>query len=223
MPGKKAGCAKAVSKEKEGGRGAATRDMIMAAAREVFSRQPYHAASLRGIAARGGFYHGLIRYHFPSKAAIFEAVAEKDCSDLLAANRSWLTEAAELEPEDALSSYLDRFIEYYRAHPQIFRIIVLNLSQEEAESVPGYRHLLHLLSASRADFTRIYAGLFDEGSLTFFLESFNMLIIHYLGTGRAEARMLGFDPDGEDYLAWVKSAMTFVFLPVLEKGAAALG
>lgn len=222
MPGTSKGQPKAAVKEKENGRGAATRDIILAAAREAFSREPYHAASLRTIAARGRFYHGLIRYHFPSKAAIFEAVVEKDCADLLAANRAWLTEAAEMGPREALSSYLDRFIDYFREHPQIFRIIVKNLSQEEAESIPGHHHLLHLLSASRADFTRIFAGFFDEASLTFFLESFNTLLIHYLGTGRAEARMLGFAPDGEEYLAWVKSAITFVFLPVLEKGAAAL-
>lgn len=74
------------SREKPNGRGTATREMILAAARQTFSRHPYHAASIRMIADQGGFYHGLIRYHFPSKAAIFEAVVEELCRDLLAKN-----------------------------------------------------------------------------------------------------------------------------------------
>ncbi|MEW5734163.1 MAG: TetR/AcrR family transcriptional regulator, partial [Thermodesulfobacteriota bacterium] len=166
--------------EKADGRGAATREMILAAAREVFSRHPYHAASIRMIAAQGSFYHGLIRYHFPSKAAIFEAVVEEICSELLKQNREWLMEAAGLSPDQALSLYLDRFIAYHRSRPETFRIVVKNLSQEDGEEIPGYHHLRDLLSGSRADFTRLFAGLFTESSLTCFLESFNTLIIHYL-------------------------------------------
>ena len=57
-------------------RGDETRQKILAAARKVFAAHPYNAASIRMIAAKGDFYHGLIRYHFPNKADIFEAVVE---------------------------------------------------------------------------------------------------------------------------------------------------
>ena len=59
-----------------------TRKMILAAARQIFAAHPYNAASIRMIAAQGDFYHGLIRYHFPSKAGIFEAVVEDACQSL---------------------------------------------------------------------------------------------------------------------------------------------
>lgn len=58
---------------------------------------------------------------------------------------------------------------------------------------------------------------FDKDSLTRFLESLNALIIHYLGSCHAEARLLGLEPDSLAYLKWVKETMMFIFLPVLEK------
>ncbi len=197
--------------------GAATRDLILKAARVVFSRSPYNAASIRMIAAEGDFYHSLIRHHFPSKASIFEAVSKEGCQDLIEANRTWLKEVEGLAPEKGLSLYLDRFIAYYRNHSEIFRIIVQNLSQEDAQSIPGYDHLTQLLSGTRADAENTNALPFDKDSSVRFLESFNALLIHYLGSGPAEARLLGFEPDSPAYLKWVKDTVMVVFLPGLEK------
>ena len=200
-----------------GEKAAPTRDIILEAATKVFSGHPYHAASIRMIAAQGGFYHGLIRYHFPSKAGIFGTVVESACRKLKEANRLWLSEVAALGPRDGLALYLDRFLEHYRAHPEIFRIVIQNLSQKDQEGVPGYHHLLDLLSGSQADFREIFTGLFDGDSAARVLESFNALIIHYLGAADAEAWLLGMEPESPGYLEWVKETMLFVFLPVLEK------
>jgi hypothetical protein len=38
-----------------------------------------------------------------------------------------------------------------------------------------------------------------------------------LSGSRAEARLLGLEPDSPAYLKWVKDTMLFIFLPVLEK------
>ncbi len=58
-------------------RGKETRRMILDAATKVFAMHPYNAASIRMIAAQGEFYHGLIRYHFPNKAEIFDFCSSK--------------------------------------------------------------------------------------------------------------------------------------------------
>jgi AcrR family transcriptional regulator len=169
------------------------------------------------IAKQGGFYHGLIRYHFSSKAAIFEALTEKSSQDLQAANKRWLRETARLGPRAGLSLYLDRFIAHYENDPEFFRTVVQNISQEDPLSIPGYHHLAELLSRSRADAEATNILPFDKDSAKRFLESFNTLIIHYLGSSSAEARLLGLEPDSPAYLKWVKDTMMFVFLPVLEK------
>ena len=52
-----------------------SRRKILAAARTVFARYPYGAASVRKIEKAGGFNYALIRYYFGSKKGLFEAVA----------------------------------------------------------------------------------------------------------------------------------------------------
>jgi AcrR family transcriptional regulator len=206
-----------MGKKKSGKKGEATRQTILNAARAVFSRRPYHAASIRMIAEQGGFYHGLIRYHFSSKAAIFEALAEKACHDFRAANKTWLRETRGLGPREGLALYLDRFIAHYENQPEVFCTLVQNISQEDPLGVPGYGHLAELLSGSRADAEETNILPFDKDSATRFLEKFNALIIHYLGSASAEVRLLGLEPDSPAYLKWLKGTMMFGLLPVLEK------
>jgi AcrR family transcriptional regulator len=198
-------------------KGEATREMVLNAARTVFSRQPYHAASIRMIARQGGFYHGLIRYHFSSKAAIFEVLTKKSSQELRAANKTWIQETAGLDAREGLSLYLDRFIAHYEDHPEVFRTMVQNIPQDDPANIPGYRHLTELLAGTRADAEETGILPFDQDSTTRFLESFNAMIIHYLGSASAEARLLGLKPESPAYLKWVKDTMMFIFLPVLEK------
>ncbi|MEW6079560.1 MAG: TetR/AcrR family transcriptional regulator [Thermodesulfobacteriota bacterium] len=200
-------------------RGAETRGMILAAARQVFAAHSYNAASVRMIAARGDFYHGLIRYHFPSKAGIFEAVVEDACRSLYEANKQWLLEIATFSPEKALSTYLDRFIEFFRKQPDVFRIIIRNFTHDDPANLPGFRHLATMLADTRRDFEATFPGLFVKGDVGRFLSSLNALILHYLGAGSIESLMVGFRGPGKAYLEWVKETLFFIFLPVLEAAA----
>ena len=193
-----------------------TRQMILAAARQVFATHPYNAASIRMIAAQGDFYHGLIRYHFPNKAGIFEAVVEEACRSLCQANKEWLLEISTFLPDKALSTYLDRFIEYFQQQPAVLRIIVNNLSHDDPATLPGYHHLTRFLADTRRDFETIFPDLFAAGDVSRFLSSLNALILHFLGAGSMEAEIMGFPSQSRDYLQWVKQTLFFIFLPVLE-------
>lgn len=213
---------KTVKKEKSGNgssvnRGNATRQMILEAARQVFATHPYNAASIRMIAARGDFYHGLIRYHFPNKARIFEAVAEEACCSLYSANKEWLLEISAFSPEKSLSVYLDRFIDFFREQPDVFRMIIKNSSHDDLAALPGFRHLKALLADTRRDFEKTFPGLFSRGDVSRFLSSLNALILHFLGAGTMESEIVGFPAPNDAYLKWVKETLFFIFLPVLEK------
>jgi len=199
-----------------GRRGNQTRGLILAAARSVFAAHPYNAASIRMIAAQGDFYHGLIRYHFPNKATIFEAVVEEACRTLYQDNKQWLTEISEFPPYNALSTYLDRLIEFTQTHPEVFRIIVNNLSHDDPLTLPGYQHLVSLLVDTQADFIRTFPGLFSDNDAGRFLTCLNALSINFLGAGFMEATTMGFSVRDEAYLQWVKETLLFIFLPVLE-------
>ncbi|MDI6741764.1 MAG: TetR/AcrR family transcriptional regulator [Smithella sp.] len=203
--------------EKKSPYGAATREMVLAAACAVFSRCPYEAASIRMIAAEGGFYHSLIRHHFPSKASIFESISKKVCEDFREANKSWLKELTDLGLRAGTSLYLDRFIAYYQNHPEIFRIIAQNTPREDAQSIPGYDNLANFMASIQDDVEKANILLFDSQTLVRYLESLYALFHYYLSSGTAVAGRLGLEPDSPEYLKWVKETMMFMFLSVLKQ------
>ncbi|MCL1900759.1 MAG: TetR/AcrR family transcriptional regulator [Promicromonosporaceae bacterium] len=55
-------------------RGSSRRAKIIAAATDTFAEMGFHGASLRDIAARAGLSHPGLLHHFPTKAALLEAV-----------------------------------------------------------------------------------------------------------------------------------------------------
>lgn len=69
-----------------------TRQAILDAAIQVFAPRPYTAASIRRIASQGGVPHALIRYYFPTKADLFDAVAQNICAELCQASEQALLE-----------------------------------------------------------------------------------------------------------------------------------
>src|SRR4051794_10743987 len=58
-------------------RGRATREEILDAAMQLFGEVGYRTASLREVAARVGISHPGLLHHFPSKAALLEAVLSR--------------------------------------------------------------------------------------------------------------------------------------------------
>jgi len=191
--------------------------MVLAAACTVFCRCPYEAASIRTIAAEGGFYHSLIRHHFPNKASIFRAVIKKVCEDFREANKSWLKELAGLSLPEGTSLYFDRFIAHYQIHPEIFRLIAQNTPREESQSIPGYDELANCMANIGEDVEKANILIFDRQTLVRYLESLYGLFNYYLGSGAAVARRLGYEPDSAEYLKWVKETMMFVFLSILRQ------
>jgi AcrR family transcriptional regulator len=203
--------------------GSATREKILDAACTVFSRCPYEGASIRMIAAEGGFYHSLIRHHFPSKASIFEVISKEGCEDLREANKSWLKELVGLGLRAGISLYLDRFIAYYQSHPETFRIIAQNMPRRDAQSIPGFDHLVSLLAGILEDVEKSNILPLNKETLVRYLESLYGLFNYYLGCSATQARLLGLEQDSAEYLKWVKDTMMFIFLAVvkqsLSKGA----
>ncbi|MEU6218122.1 helix-turn-helix domain-containing protein [Streptomyces sp. NPDC047022] len=82
-------------------------DALIAAAREIFSEHGAEA-SLEDIARRAGVGIGTLYRNFPTRRHLFESVYAGEVNDLCRVAE----EAAELEPWEALSSWLRRFVDY---------------------------------------------------------------------------------------------------------------
>lgn len=85
-----------------------TRRALLAAARRVFARRGYREASLDDIAERARLTKGALYHHFPSKAALFEAVYVELESELAVGVTRALT-AAVGDPWSAMLAALDAF------------------------------------------------------------------------------------------------------------------
>jgi AcrR family transcriptional regulator len=198
------------------GRGEETRRMILDAAIKVFAAHPYNAASIRMIAAQGGFYHGLIRYHFPNKAIIFKTVVEEVNQHLLNANKEWLSEISTRSPKKALALYLDRLIEYFQNQPEAFRIFVQNISHDDPSSLPGYSHMVNYVISSQKEFENTFKML-PKDMVRRFLTAFNVLAVNYMGADKFYAEIQGLVPKSDEYFRWVKKTMISIFLPLIKE------
>lgn len=195
-----------------------TRERILQAARRVLAEHPYNAASFRMIAKEGEFDHPLINYYFPCKADLFAAVVAQICEEFYQANIHCLEGLERMNPREGFSLYLDCFLEFNVRNPEPLRIIMLNIVQvDRLEEIPGYQHIPDVLARTRGTFEERIPLRASPDEIGMFLNSFNALIIWFLGAESSQAQILGMEPGDPEYLAWVKRTMTYLFLPRLEK------
>jgi AcrR family transcriptional regulator len=195
-----------------------TRERIVTAAKKVFARLPYHAASMRMIGKQGGFNHELIRYHFPNKAGLFQTILRDICDDFYRSNIVFLDGLYGMEEKDGLSLYIDRFIAHHVRNPEALRIIVLNMVMtDKPKNIPGYRHIPEMLSNTRRTFKEKVPVIASDKDIEIFISSFNNLILHLLGAGYCQASILGLKHTGIKYREWVKTTLLEIFLPYLKR------
>ena len=65
-------------------RGEATRERLLAAARELFGARGYEQTSIEAVLEASGVARGALYHHFPSKTALYDAVLEQVVADIAA-------------------------------------------------------------------------------------------------------------------------------------------
>ena len=112
-------------------------EKLLAAAREAFTEAD-RSASLEDIARRAGVGIGTLYRHFPTRADLVQAVYVDEVEAL---SRS-AAELAELEPWEALASWLQRFVGYV-ATKQSLSDELFALAERDAAVFAGCRAMLH--------------------------------------------------------------------------------
>lgn len=194
----------------------ATRSKILKAARKVFAQYAYHAASIRMIGKEAGIDHPLISYYFPSKAELFEAVLQDIVQEWHRANTAWLEGLNKMSPEDGLTLYVDRLIDYSRIRPYAAQVFLLNMVQaKDAETIPGYQAIQEFFHGQvLQDFIPIQAS---NSEIEKFRQSFFTLALSYVGAKSYYAGILGIPASSRRYKAWVKEMLIDLFLPRLKQ------
>ena len=118
---------------------------------------------------------------------------------------------------EGLTRYIEYFIAYNSEKPEPLRILVQHVSQlDSPESIPGYEYITEFLVDTRQTLIEKLALRDSDGRVKRFQDSFNGLLLYYLGASPCQALILGMDPAGKPYQRWVKETMVSVFLPLLE-------
>jgi AcrR family transcriptional regulator len=128
---------------------AQTRAALVSAGRLLFGTRGFAATSVEDIAREARVTTGALYHHFPTKAAVFEAVFEQVHADLLEASAQ--AAAAVTEPVEMLSAGLNAFLDEV-LEPEVQRIIIT-----DAPSVLGLARFVEL--DERYAFTAMVAAL----------------------------------------------------------------
>ncbi len=194
-----------------------TRRKIVAAARRVFTRHPYHKASLRAIAAEGRFHFSLINHYF-SKAELFGAVAAEVSQELLQAYQDWMTDLASADPENGLGLFLDRALAYLFEKPDVLMLLMKNAGEAGTEeSAPAFEYFSgYVFNAGTTLTGSLPSRVNEEHVIIWFYGLLNMLI-NYVGAADYHGQILNLSPDSRQYRQWVKKSLMYLFLPGLKE------
>jgi AcrR family transcriptional regulator len=196
-----------------------TQKKILSSARTVFSQHSYNAASIRMIAAEGGFDFGLIRYHFPNKAELFKTIIKQACDELYDVNEKGLRGIEKMSPENGFSLYLDRVLKHNFDHPKTLRILMNNIYRPQTSGleIPGYDYVPQVLSRMRETFKNNIPMSAPQEEIHRFIDSFNTQILMFVGASSCNSKMIGLKPDTGGYRVWVKETLMYIFLPHLKR------
>lgn len=125
----------APSKNPKTARGQRTRNKLLEAAEEAFGEQGFHATSIGDITRRASVALGTFYVYFDSKDEVFRALVAH-MGEMV---RHWISERV-TDADDRLDAEykgLIAYIEFARAHPNLYRII------EEAQFVAPDAHKAH--------------------------------------------------------------------------------
>ena len=194
-----------------------TRKAILDAACRIFAKHSYNAASIRMIAKLGGFPHALITYYYPTKADLFDAVADQICTDIYDASTQAIKETSRMKRKEGFSLYVLRLIEFSKRQPWAFRIFLLNLSVETVEAIPGQSRFVGVVEKIRKNIVQSLQLKTSHDDICRFTDSFNALVMYYLGAPDSAAWLLHLPPESKEYTQWVHQTLVEIFLPTLNR------
>jgi AcrR family transcriptional regulator len=103
------------------------RELIIAAARELFVDQGYEAVTMRGIARKIDYTAAAIYFHFANKEALLTEICVRDFHSLAVQFASCAPDA---DPVEKLIHCGDRYIRFAIEHPSQYRLLFMTLVPE---------------------------------------------------------------------------------------------
>jgi len=135
------------------------RERLVDAARELFARDGFDAASVRDITARAHANLGAITYHFGSKEALYHTVIERFATPLADRLAAISTEPG--PPLERLATAMWTFMDHIWTHPEMPRLILRELASDRPLPEPVAR----VIRRNMESFSRMVADGQADGSI----------------------------------------------------------
>jgi len=194
----------------------ATRAMIIEAARKVFTKQPYHKASIRMIAQEGGFHFSIINHYF-TKSELFGAVASAVSEELLKEFTGWLKEIQKMPPEEGFSLFLDLALEHFFEKPDMLSILMKNAGEAGSkETAPAFESFSKYVFAGGGILINELRMEKSVENIVVWIYGVLNLLINFVGAAPYHCKVLNMDPDGPEFRKWVKNCLIYLFTPTLK-------
>lgn len=192
-------------------KGDITREKIMKAAREVFAKHPYSAASIRQIGKEGNMDFTLIHHYFPTKDDLFQAIAQEMFDDFTSHVYVW-KEGLESETlYSGLALNTQRILDYCFTHPHGISLIIQNMASSEY-SLP-LMHGFQYFSDFMGEIENVFPTSRLREQVTLWQYAQVFMILNLVGASRYFARILGMDAHDAAYQTWVKETLLFILYP----------
>ncbi len=104
------------------------RERLIEAARQLFARDGFEAASVRDITAKAGANLGAITYHFGTKEALYHAVIERFAVPI--ADEIAVIAAETGPPLERLGRAVRAFMAHIWSHPEMPRLIMREMAAD---------------------------------------------------------------------------------------------
>jgi AcrR family transcriptional regulator len=199
-----------------------TRRRIIEAARRIFCAYPYDAASVRKIEQAGGFNYALIRYYCGSKKGLFDTVTAELVTEYINGILPLLKILSREPIEKALPEFIDRLFDWCFSHPDGMAIIMLNIGK--GSQFDGSLLGMDAIKAYITEIQRQVAGIapreISEKHRAMIVLAFTLITINSIGAANFHATAQDMAADSTEYRQWVKDAVRFVFLPLVNNRAA---
>jgi TetR/AcrR family transcriptional regulator len=176
-----------------------TRQALVAAAIQAFSRSGYDGVSVRDIERQAGVNRGLVAYHFGSKEELWKLAIDALMGDFRMVMERYSDLFPMLSPEERKRVLLKVYVMFVAKRPEFFRIMVLEGNDRSDRTRWFNERYLHRL----VNFFDQHTGLAADRSPE------DQVIDHFVFTGAASMvfaaaeqsrQLFGVDPNSEAFI-----------------------
>lgn len=111
-------------------RGDDVKGRILRAALECFGAFGFEGTSTRAVADRAGVTHTLVLYHFQSKEQLWKSMISDALSRYASDVQDSVQERSDRSASASLRQFIDKTVRMCAEHPQIYRIMTMEGSQD---------------------------------------------------------------------------------------------